>query len=579
METLNRERAKLEESDKGLKITLEKVQAEWVQYLRDSGLPSDLAPRAGNLVFLKVESLRGEINRLRDLEGRLHKMEEARDSYRALAGRVSPLASAMQRDIADLPSAVDMFLKEARETEARQKRKDTAAEALEEHINRRKGAAWELKRVTEAWETACGEEAGCIGSWGEWLAGHGLTREISPTIALDAFVKIGDAVGKIGEKERLEEEITSLEASLAAYLDLGRSLFAALGRAFPSDEKLPTVVDEVTEELEQTKQNKGAKEGLAKKIAADSLRIEVQEKALTGHKDEIDNLLAAAGVAKEDEFLRKGRLFEEKRQILTDLSRAETALRKISGEEDLSLLRRELENLNLEDLKVTETGHQETLQDLEEEREALAHKRAEMNQSMARLSSADDISRLRAEEEALVTELRELAKEWGSNAIARALLGEARRRYEQEQQPKVINEAGRFFREMTGGKYEKVIAPMGEETFEIMTKKGEIKKQGILSTGTLEQLYLAIRFAYITNYSNHTESLPVIMDDVLVNFDPERTENAIKAILALARTHQILYFTCHPETVERFRKYHADAPVFSLSEPGGYRTTGLIGSK
>ena len=61
-------------------------------------------------------------------------------------------------------------------------------------------------------------------------------------------------------------------------------------------------------------------------------------------------------------------------------------------------------------------------------------------------------------------------------------------------------------------------------TIEVVTDRGEIKRPEILSRGTAEQLYLAIRFAYITNYSAHSESLPVIMDDVLVNFDPKRTD-------------------------------------------------------
>ena len=44
---------------------------------------------------------------------------------------------------------------------------------------------------------------------------------------------------------------------------------------------------------------------------------------------------------------------------------------------------------------------------------------------------------------------------------------------------------------------------------------------GQLSTGTREQLYLAIRLAYVLNYCNRAESLPVIMDDVLANFDDD----------------------------------------------------------
>ena len=125
-------------------------------------------------------------------------------------------------------------------------------------------------------------------------------------------------------------------------------------------------------------------------------------------------------------------------------------------------MRKELEGLSLEEMKLSESEYQEELQDLEHERESFRQKKAELNQLMARLASADDISRLRAEEEAIVEEIRTL-QENGASCPGQSTPSEARRRYEQEQQPKVINDAGRFFREMTGGRYEKLVAPIGGE--------------------------------------------------------------------------------------------------------------------
>jgi uncharacterized protein YhaN len=44
------------------------------------------------------------------------------------------------------------------------------------------------------------------------------------------------------------------------------------------------------------------------------------------------------------------------------------------------------------------------------------------------------------------------------------------------------------------------------------------------------------------------------MDDILVNCDPERARNATITIAELANTHQVLYFTCHPEASDIFKK-------------------------
>ena len=87
-----------------------------------------------------------------------------------------------------------------------------------------------------------------------------------------------------------------------------------------------------------------------------------------------------------------------------------------------------------------------------------------------------------------------------------------------------------------------------------------------LSRGTSEQLYLAIRFGYIASRDGHGEKLPLMMDDVLVNFDPTRASHAAKGILKMAETHQVLFFTCHPEMVNVFGRHSPEVPVYMVDK-------------
>ncbi|KAF5424626.1 MAG: putative protein YhaN [Candidatus Methanocomedens sp.] len=41
-----------------------------------------------------------------------------------------------------------------------------------------------------------------------------------------------------------------------------------------------------------------------------------------------------------------------------------------------------------------------------------------------------------------------------------------------------------------------------------------------------------------------------MFDDILVNFDSDRSRSAGASIIELTETNQIFYFTCHPETKE-----------------------------
>ena len=56
----------------------------------------------------------------------------------------------------------------------------------------------------------------------------------------------------------------------------------------------------------------------------------------------------------------------------------------------------------------------------------------------------------------------------------------------------------------------------------VLPPHGEPVSPEVLSRGTQEQLYLALRLAHIRNHAAQAAALPVIMDDVLVNFDPDR---------------------------------------------------------
>ena len=103
--------------------------------------------------------------------------------------------------------------------------------------------------------------------------------------------------------------------------------------------------------------------------------------------------------------------------------------------------------------------------------------------------------------------------------------------------------------EWTDGRYPRIIAPLGKPIEGARASDG--KQVGIpaLSRGTSEQLYLALRFGLVEHFVETSgEPLPIVMDDILVNFDDDRAARAARSIEALAQTCQVIYFTCHPTT-------------------------------
>ena len=118
---------------------------------------------------------------------------------------------------------------------------------------------------------------------------------------------------------------------------------------------------------------------------------------------------------------------------------------------------------------------------------------------------------------------------------------------------------------MTRGRYQRVLVPIGEPRLEVEDIKGHMQDTEKLSRGTAEQLYLSMRLAFIREYARYAGPLPLVMDDILVNFDPERAKAAIDVFKHIAATHQILFFTCHPHVSQWFKETVPDLTVRSVS--------------
>ena len=75
-----------------------------------------------------------------------------------------------------------------------------------------------------------------------------------------------------------------------------------------------------------------------------------------------------------------------------------------------------------------------------------------------------------------------------------------------------------------------------------------------MSTGTADQLYLALRVAAVEDYLDHAEPMPFIADDLFINFDDRRAAAGFRVLGELARKTQVLFFTHHQHLLDVARK-------------------------
>ena len=284
------------------------------------------------------------------------------------------------------------------------------------------------------------------------------------------------------------------------------------------------------------------------RVDVDRLSVQMAEV-----QDSVDVLFTEASAVDEHQFLERVEIFRQRQQLVVELERLPVEL----PEPGLLFDLRENEEEAYHALRL----------ELEEAQRRLREARHESGRVAERITlmeRSEERSRALGRQEVVLAKIDASAETWAVVTLCRTLLDETRKVYENDRQPEVLRHASRFFRTMSAGRYQRVVAPLDGTDLQVERGDGVRLAPQWLSRGTAEQLYLAMRFALLRDYAGHADPLPVVFDDVFVNFDPQRTRNTFQAVSELAETHQVLLFTCHPHVVALAQEIAPAVQVFPL---------------
>jgi len=154
--------------------------------------------------------------------------------------------------------------------------------------------------------------------------------------------------------------------------------------------------------------------------------------------------------------------------------------------------------------------------------------------------------------------LNEAVRSWRRLAVTGRILGQIRETYERQRQPQALQDASAYLENLTQGRYVRVWTPLDRQVLLVEDSQGESLPVEVLSQGTREQLFVCLRLAMAAGYANRGAPLPLILDDVLVNFDSRRAKTAAALLRDFAAGHQLLVFTCHEHIVKLFKSLRVD---------------------
>ena len=175
--------------------------------------------------------------------------------------------------------------------------------------------------------------------------------------------------------------------------------------------------------------------------------------------------------------------------------------------------------------------------DLEEQK-----RRCEVIIEQARFNMEHQVE-LEEELEGLQQDLEQKERKVRIYQLASEFISRARSEILASSQEALVKEIEAYLSVFTNGKYERV--KIGREDLDFWVysdEKEDWAKPEELSGGTIDQFYLAFRFALVKLIFNDKKP-PLILDDPFVNFDSVRLANTLRFLKALSSDYQIIIFT------------------------------------
>jgi len=286
------------------------------------------------------------------------------------------------------------------------------------------------------------------------------------------------------------------------------------------------------------------------------------------------SLWAKCGVATADQFYEIVDVRTRLADLRIKMAELDKQIRGIIGTHVLyDDVAKELDGTNATDLQRRYDSLVKRTQETQARIAILRTSQGELSQEMKQLGEDDRLQIAHLELGCVERQIQSLVRRWQTLAMASSLLEEVCATFEKERQPETLREASSFLRQLTDGKYTRVWTPLGTNKLKVDSGEGQSLELDLLSRGTREAVFIALRLSLAAAYARRGVMLPLVLDDVLVNFDRNRALYAARTLKTFAEMgHQVLMFTCHKHIAEIFQEIDVQVRCLPVQGTAGRAT-------
>ena len=526
-------------------LRLELLQTEikkWQDSWEAEWAPIDVSTRTP----LEMEDWRDGWVQLRETIGKLREAEDAVRSKNTQVERARQTLSAALMDSRE--KSFSVLFQGARDAVQRGEEASGERKACEKRLDQVKKNLASLDRnspgLLSAIETA-------EGNWKLRCRSAGLSEDTTPESGLtllqerkklladfDKWCKLSsEAEITAGEIRQYEQSVNEMAVSLEIDANLTESQQAGLWKALSDARTSQTKHDQLTSQVTVAKTDLAIATQAA--IAAKEAMDELMRLSNLDAPEDLEPLLANL----EKRTTIQGRI-DSYREILSGLARGQSLddfMTRVQAENPDDLPQRKL---------LLETSRGTKSVELKEVEIELN----ELNRQKKELEKAGDASAdFRQQAESVAATLKQDASRFIRLRLAAHFLRNQVERFREENQGPLLEKSGQVFKQMTRNAFDGLAAEFNAADIPVMVGRREdgatVAVEG-MSDGCRDQLYLSLRLAAMDRYLEEHEPMPLILDDLLITFDNERTRAILPQLANLAARTQVFLFTHHEHLIE-----------------------------
>ncbi|OFA15681.1 hypothetical protein A4U49_11580 [Acidithiobacillus ferrivorans] len=376
---------------------------------------------------------------------------------------------------------------------------------------------------------------------------------------IDEFDALASALDALDELTREAE----LERGKRSSFEEALSILAGEVDESVSDKDADHLVSMLYGELDIAREADRLRKQTDVDIERETTRVQQAQLAASSQRERLAALVRRAGVQSQDELPLVEANSARKELLSVRIDEIGEQLVR-SAAKPLAEVLAEIEGHDISATAARLTEIEATVTDQEAEVETAHAHLLEASREFDSIDGSDAAAQAQQEAEELIARIARHARTYARTRLAEAIVSRVVQAYRERHQGPVLQRAGEIFARITLGSFSGLTTDYEDDKQVLLGQRPEGNRVGVagMSQGARDQLFLSLRIAAIEEHLKQREAIPLVIDDLLVQFDDARASATLSVLANLAQQTQVLFFTHHGHLCEL---------ATSVLQPGTWR--------